>query len=119
MQDCKSFALSEIANMDQTLISFEFLSSKTYKSKEAKIIQVKTARSSQDKRQATLQIVLHANGELRCKLLLIFHGKGDKKGKPFHKSLQDKYKLYNPQVVVAFNLKAYANTDIMLKWIWS
>jgi hypothetical protein len=63
--------------------------------------------------------VLHADGELQCKPLLIFYGKGDKKGKLFHKSLRDKYKLYDKQVVVAFNNKAYANTDTMLKWIQS
>jgi hypothetical protein len=46
---------------------------------------------------------------------LIFHGKGDKTGKPFHKGLRAEYKLYDPRVVVAFNDKAYANTDTMLK----
>jgi hypothetical protein len=63
--------------------------------------------------------VLHADGELRCKPLLIFYGKGDKKGHLFHKSLRAKYKLYNKQVVVAFNDKAYANTGTMLKWLQS
>jgi hypothetical protein len=33
MQDCKRFALSEISNIDQTPISFKFLSLKTYLSK--------------------------------------------------------------------------------------
>jgi len=51
------------------------------------------------------------------KLLLIFYSKGDKRGKPFYKSLRAKYKLYNKQVVVAFNNKAYANTNTMLKWV--
>jgi hypothetical protein len=59
--------------------------------------------------------VLHADGVLRCKPFLIFHGKGDKLGKPFHKNLRAEYKLYNKRVVVAFNEKAYANTDTMLE----
>jgi hypothetical protein len=51
--------------------------------------------------------------------LLIFHGKGDKKGRPFHKGLRAEYKLYDPRVVVQFNEKAYANTDSMIEWIRS
>ena len=117
MQSRKCFALLEIANIDQTPISFKFLGLKTYSLKGLRTVWVKTARSRWDKRQATLQIVLHVDGELRCKPLLIFYGKGDKKGHLFHKSLRAKYKLYDKQVVVAFNDKAYANTDIMLKWL--
>ena len=119
MQERKCFDISEIANMDQTLISFEFLGSRTYQSTSSWTVQVKTAQSGQDKQQATLQIVLHADGEPRCKPLLIFYKKGDKKGYPFYKSLRAKYKLYNKQVVVAFNDKAYANTDTMLEQLWS
>jgi len=119
MQDRKKFSLSEISNIDQTPISFEFLSLKTYESKGSKTVWVKTARSRWDKRQATLQILLHADGERWCKPLLIFHGKGDKKGKPFHKGLQAKYKLYDLRVVVMFNKKAYANTDTIIEWIKS
>lgn len=95
MQERKSFALSEIANMDQTPISFEFLSSKTYESKGAKTVWVKTAQSGWDKQQATLQILLHADRELWCKPLLIFYKKGDKTGKPFYKGLRAEYKLYD------------------------
>jgi len=62
--------------------------------------------------------VLHADGELQCKPLLIFYKKGDKKGHLFYKSLRAKYKLYDKRVVVAFNDKAYANMDIMLEWLW-
>ena len=61
--------------------------------------------------------MLHADRVLRCKPLLIFHSKGNKTGRPFHKGLRAKYKLYDKQVVVAFNNKAYANTDLMLEWI--
>ena len=100
--------------MDQTPISFEFLDHRTYESKGSKTVWVKTARSGWDKRQATLQIVLHADGVLRCRPLLIFHGKGDYKGKPVDRRLLAEYKQYDSRVVVAFNTKAYANTDSML-----
>ena len=61
--------------------------------------------------------MLHADREQRCKPLLIFYGKGDKKGHLFHKNLRAEYKLYDKRVVVAFNSKAYANTDTMLEWL--
>jgi hypothetical protein len=115
MQNRWSFKLSEISNMDQTPISFEFLDQRTYDTKGNKTVWLKTARSGWDKRQATLQIILHADGVLRCKPLLIFHGKGDKKGKPVDGRLLAEYKQYNFRVVVSFNTKAYANTDIMLQ----
>jgi len=38
----------------------------------------------------------------------------NKKGYPFYKSLRAKYQLYNIQVVVASNSKAYANIYIIL-----
>ena len=119
MQDRRQFKLSEIANIDQTLISFEFLDCKTYALAGSKTVWVKTAQSRQDKRQATLQIVLHANGELRYKLLLIFHGKGDRKGKLTDSRLKKEYKRYNPRVVVAFNPKAYSNTNVIIEQIRS
>jgi hypothetical protein len=54
MQEHKSFALSEITNMDQTPICFEFLGSKTYETKGSNTVWVKTAQSGWDKRQATI-----------------------------------------------------------------
>jgi hypothetical protein len=38
MQELKSFALSEITNMDQTPICFKFLSSKTYVTKRSNTV---------------------------------------------------------------------------------
>jgi len=42
------FKLSEIANMDQTLIAFEFLFGKTYDFKGSKTVWLKEARSGWD-----------------------------------------------------------------------
>jgi len=44
------FKLSEIANMDQTLIAYEFLSGRTYDFKGAKTIWVKEQRNGWDRR---------------------------------------------------------------------
>jgi hypothetical protein len=73
--------LSEIANMDQTPIAFEFLSGRTYDFKGAKTVFIKEQRSGWDRRQATLQVCVFADGINRCKPLLIFHGDpiGDKR----------------------------------------
>ena len=55
------FKLSEIANMDQTPIAFEFLSGKTYDFKGLKTVWLKEAKSGWDQRQATLQLCVFAN----------------------------------------------------------
>jgi hypothetical protein len=119
MQSRKGFKLSKIANMDQTPLSFEFLDRKTYNTKGAKTVWVKTARSGWDKRQATLQIVLHADGVNHCKPLLIFKAKGDRFGRLIDGGIKAESKTYDKRVKVVFNEKAYSNTNIMLEWIKS
>jgi hypothetical protein len=64
-----------------------------------------------------LQIILHADRKKRSKPLLIFHGKGDRFGRPIDGGLKAETKKYDPQVVVVWNPKAYANTEVMLEWI--
>ena len=61
--------------MDQTPIAFEFLNSRTYDTKGVRTVFVKQTGLGWDWRQATLQILVYANGIQRCKPLLIFHGK--------------------------------------------
>jgi hypothetical protein len=112
-----SLELSEIANMDQTPLQFDFLSSKTYAFKGEKAIFVKSARSGWDKRQCTLQILVHADGKPRCKPLLIFHGVSDKRQYPKWSTLKKEYKLYDKRVAVMFNPKAWSNTYLMVEWI--
>jgi hypothetical protein len=57
------YRLSEISNMDQTPLSFEFMDNRTYNQKGADTVWIKVAKSGWDKRQATLQV---------CKLKLQF-----------------------------------------------
>jgi transposase-like protein len=96
-----NFELSEIANMDQTPISFEFLNNRTYDTTGVRTVFVKQTGSGWDRRQATLQILVHADGIQRCKPLLIFHGKNeDHRQKPKAGSLRREYKLYDSRVEV-------------------
>ena len=61
----------------------------------------------------TLQIIVFADGVLRCKPLLMFKGK--LKVKDYRRWA--KYKAYYPRVVVIFNKKAYANTSNLIDWV--
>jgi hypothetical protein len=93
------FELSEIANMDQTPISFEFLGKRTYDTTGVRTVFLKQTGSGWDRRQATLQILVHADGIQRCKPLLIFHGMNeDHRQKLKAGSLRREYKLYNSRV---------------------
>ncbi|TVY14491.1 hypothetical protein LARI1_G009129 [Lachnellula arida] len=106
------FKLSEIANMDQTPLPFEFNDGQTYAKTGSKTVWVKEQRSGWDKRHATLQICVHADGLPHTKPLLIFRGKdglGDFRRKA-------EYKLYTDGVPVIFNKKAYANGDVLKHW---
>jgi hypothetical protein len=64
----------EIANIDQTPLSFEFNTGKTYAKIGSKTVWVKEQRSRWNKRQATLQLTLHADGLPYTKPLLMFRG---------------------------------------------
>ena len=56
------FKLSEIANMDKTPLGFEFNDRRTYAQKKNKTVWVKEQRSGWNKRQATLQLTVHTDG---------------------------------------------------------
>ena len=113
-----NFELSEIANMHQTLIAFEFLDNKTYDTNGVKTVFVKQTGSGWDRPQVTLQILVHADGIQTCKPLLIFHGKNqDYRQKPKWSSLYQEYNLYDSRVEVMFNPKAWSNAELMVEWI--
>jgi hypothetical protein len=106
------FKLSEIANMDQTPIAFEFLTAKTYDFKGSKTVWLKEARSGWDRRQATLQICVFADGIQRSRPLLIFHGAevGDSRRRVEERE-------YHQDVVTLYNPTAWATSKTMLYWI--
>ena len=106
------FKLSEIANMDQTPIGFEFLSGRTYDFKGAKTVWVKEQRSGWDRRQATLQVCVFADGNKRCQPLLIYYG--DPVGDSRRRAEE---KLYDKRVCVAFNKTAWADSQNLQDWV--
>jgi hypothetical protein len=105
------FKLSEIANMDQTPLLFEFNEGKTYAKKGSRTVWVKEQRSGWNKRQATLQLCIHADGKPHTDPLIMFRGavKGDYRRKA-------EAKLYAKGVTVIFNPKAYANGENLKQW---
>jgi len=104
--------LSEICNMDQSPLPFEYLKGRTYAKKGDRTVRIKEGKSGHDKRQCTLQIAVFADGVPRCKPLLMFKGKP--KGDGRRKTERQKY---HPGVVVIFNDKAWANTSNLLDWV--
>ena len=70
------FALSSVANMDQTPLQFCFSDGPTYADTGDKTVWVRGGSSGLEKRQCTVQLTIFADGEPRVKPLLIFRGKG-------------------------------------------
>ena len=104
------FRLSDIANVDQTPCSFEFLDRKTYNIQGKKNIWVKSTSSGLDKRQMTIQLTIFADGIPRVKPIVVFRGK-DLRITPTEKALWDS------RVHVVFQDNACVNEDIFLWWI--
>jgi hypothetical protein len=91
--------------MDRTPISFEFFDNKTYDTTGFRTVFVKQTGSGWDQRQATLQILVHADGIQRCKRLLIFQGKNeDHRQKPKVGNPRREYRLYDSRVGVRLSL---------------
>ena len=87
--------------MDQTPLAFDFLSTKTYDLKGSKTVWLKESRSGWDKRKATLQVCVFADGINRCKPLLIFPRaeKGDSQR-------EKESRRYSKDIEVVWNPKA-------------
>jgi len=102
--------LSEICNIDQTPLLFEYLKGRTYEKTRARTVSLKGGKSGHNKRQCTLQVTVFTDRVPCCKPLLMFKGKprlGDSRRRA-------KRKQYYPGVVVIFNEKAYANTSNLI-----
>jgi len=103
------FELSNICNLDETPIPFEYLQGKTYNRVGEKTIWVKETRSGWDKRQATLVLCVFADGIPRVPPMVIFRGTGTRLGR-------EKLR-YHPEVLVEFNPTAYMNEVLFEKYI--
>ncbi|RPA98215.1 hypothetical protein L873DRAFT_1688820, partial [Choiromyces venosus 120613-1] len=107
------YLLSNILNMDQIPLPWEYLEGKTYEHKGKKTFWVRSKKSGWRKRQATIQLTVFADSHPCMKPLKIFQGTEESNCAPWRRE----GKRYDSQVVVKFNKKAYANTAIILAWI--
>lgn len=100
------FKLSNICNLDETPIPYEYLDGKTYEITGEKTVWAKSSQSGWDKRQASLVLCVFADGIARVPPMVIFQGMG--------KRLGDERSKYDPRVLVEFNDKAYMNDKLFL-----
>jgi len=105
------YELSNICNLDETPIPFEYLHGKTYNQQGEKTVRVKETRSGWDKRQATLVVCIFADGVARVPPMIIFHGTGTR--------LRAERQRYHQNVLVEFNPTAYMNDTLFERYIIS
>ena len=109
--DVGCYRLSNILNLDETPIPFEYLEGKTYDIKGSKTVAGKTDGSGWDKQQATLILYIFADGIARIKPKIIFHAKtGD------GITRREGHKWSN-EVSVLFNETAYNNESLFKTFI--
>jgi hypothetical protein len=110
-----------VANMDQTSMPFAFLEGRTYATKGAKDVQLKSAKSGWSRRKATLMINIFANGIAQIPPIILFNGKSDSNCTR-HRTQREQAAYnaecacYHPGVVVLFDTEAYSNEDVTLWW---
>src|SRR5579862_6686145 len=73
-----SYTLDTIYNMDQTPLPFDFNNGKTYENVGSKSVQAKCTSSGLDKRQATVQLCIRADGINDVRPTIIFRGTGQR-----------------------------------------
>jgi len=103
------FEESNICNLDETPIPFEYLEGKTYDTVGEKTIWAKASQNGWDKWQASLVLCVFVDGVPRVPPIIIFRGKGERLGR--------ERQHYHPGVSVEFNEKAYMNDQLFLRYI--
>jgi hypothetical protein len=103
------YLLSNICNLDEIPLPFEYLSRRMYDMIGNKTVWVKETKSGWDKRQASLVLCVFADGVNRVPPMIIFHGKGN--------VLIRESPEYHPGIIVEFNDTAYMNDALFLKYI--
>ena len=107
------YLTSNIVNMDQTPLPWEYLEGRTYEMKGNKTVWAKSQKSGWGKRQATMQFTIFADGVPRVLPLIIFRGLEESKT-----AVRRREALrYDTRVAVMFNSKAYATTATTLQWL--
>ena len=103
--DIGRYSLSNILNLAEVPIPFEYLDGRTLD-----FIRNKSISNGWDKRQATLILYLFADGVSRIKPKLIFHGSSGP-------SESWESNRYHGGVTVEFNKTAYSNKKLFLQFI--
>lgn len=103
------YELSNICNLDETPLPFEYLEGKTYDLVGEKTVWVKESRSGWDKRQASLVLCVFADGVPRVPPMIIFRGTGKRLGRERER--------YHPGVLVEYNPTAYMNDKLFERYI--
>lgn len=111
ISDIGRYLLSNIANLDETPIPFEYLDGRTYDTIGLKTIWAKSTKSGWDKRQASLILMVFADGIPRVKPKVIFHALT---GANIWKK---EGHLYDTRVTVEFNSTAYNNEQVFIQQI--
>lgn len=109
--DVGRYLLSNIANLDETPTSFECLDGRTYDTVGLKTVWARSAKSGWDKRQASLILMVFADGVSRVKPKLLLHATTG------NIILQKEGHLYDKRVTVEFNKTAYNNEKVFLTQI--
>jgi hypothetical protein len=106
------FDLSAIANMDQIPLAFDHAKGYTYAATGSRSVMARNSKSGWEKRCATLQCTVFADGINRMKPTIMFKGKPNSRTRARLAELR----LYDRRVKVIFNDKAYANTQTQLEY---
>lgn len=95
-------------NVDQVPLPFVVEQDQTYEFEGNKQVWISQPGSGLDKRQATLQLCIKAEGEQTVKPAIIFRGKGN--------VLNAEQEKYDADVHVYFQSNAWMDAEINLKW---
>ena len=88
-----SYTFDTIYNIDQTPLPFDYNNSKTYATTGSKSVQVKGTGSGLNKRQATVQLCIRADGINDVKSTIIFRETGQR-------IKQNEIKQYDKNVIM-------------------
>ena len=105
----RTFALCEIANMDQTALPFVLDDGRAYDAKSSEEIWFSSGKSGLDKRHNTIQLTVFTDGTPRVRPRIIFWGEG-KRIKASEKGSWDK------RVKVYFQKKACCDEQLLKEW---
>ena len=95
-------------NVDQVPLPFVVEQDQTYEFEGNKQVWISQPGSGLDKRQATLQLCIKAEGEQTVKPAIIFRGKGN--------VLSAEQEKYDADVHVYFQSNAWMDAEVNLKW---